>query len=58
MRYGAITSPVRPLLEEVETLGNLGFDYVEVTMDAPFVHFTVLQENKAAFGYGPATCRS
>jgi sugar phosphate isomerase/epimerase len=48
MRYGAMNAPVRPLLEEVETLGNLGFDYVEVTMDAPFAHFTVLRENKAA----------
>jgi sugar phosphate isomerase/epimerase len=43
MRYGVMNSPLRPLLEEVEALGQLGFDYLEVTMDAPYAHYTVIQ---------------
>ncbi|MFZ1986816.1 MAG: sugar phosphate isomerase/epimerase family protein [Desulfatitalea sp.] len=46
MRYGVMNSPLRPLLQEVETLGKLGFDYLEVTMDAPYAHCTVIREHK------------
>ncbi len=46
MRYGAMNSPMRSLLHEVETLGAFGFDYIEVTMDAPYAHHSVIREQK------------
>jgi sugar phosphate isomerase/epimerase len=35
MKYGAMNFPIKPLLKEIEAIGELGFDYVEVTMDPP-----------------------
>jgi len=46
MRYGVMNSPMRPLLQEVDALGKLGFDYLEVTMDAPFAHYTVIRDQQ------------
>jgi sugar phosphate isomerase/epimerase len=46
MRYGMMNSPMRPLLQEIEAPGRLGFDYLEVTMDAPFAHHSVIRENR------------
>jgi sugar phosphate isomerase/epimerase len=46
MRFGVMNSPLHPLLQEVEALGRLGVDYLEVTMDAPHAHYTVIRERK------------
>ncbi|MBS3920443.1 MAG: sugar phosphate isomerase/epimerase [Deltaproteobacteria bacterium] len=35
MKYGAMNFPVKPILQEIEDIGKLGFDYVELTMDLP-----------------------
>jgi sugar phosphate isomerase/epimerase len=35
MKYGAMNFPIKPLLREIEEFGELGFDYVELTMDPP-----------------------
>jgi sugar phosphate isomerase/epimerase len=35
MQYGAMNFPVKPLSREVEEIGEMGFDYVELTMDPP-----------------------
>ncbi len=35
MRYGAMNFPVKPILNEIEEIGTLGFDYLELTMDPP-----------------------
>jgi len=35
MKYGAMNFPIKPLLGEIEEVGRLGFDYVELTMDPP-----------------------
>ncbi|GAB4255807.1 sugar phosphate isomerase/epimerase family protein [Deferrisoma sp.] len=35
MRYGAMNSPLLPVLEEIELVGRMGFDYVELAMDPP-----------------------
>ena len=35
MKYGAMNLPTKPFTEELEALGRLGFDYIELTMDAP-----------------------
>lgn len=35
MKYGAMNFPIKPLLKEIEEIGELGFDYAELTMDPP-----------------------
>lgn len=35
MKYGAMNFPVKPILQEIEEMGRLGFDYVELTFDPP-----------------------
>ena len=35
MKYGAMNLPTKPLLQEIEDIGKLGFDYIELTIDAP-----------------------
>lgn len=35
MKYGAMNFPIKPLLKEIEEMGELGFDYLELTMDPP-----------------------
>ena len=37
MKYGAMNFPIKPLLREIEEIGEMGFDYVELTMDPPEV---------------------
>ena len=35
MKYGAMNFPIKPLLTEIKEIGEMGFDYVELTMDPP-----------------------
>ena len=35
MLYGATSSPLRPILDEVKAIGELKFDYLELAMDPP-----------------------
>jgi len=35
MQYGAMNFPIKPLLKEIEEIGEMDFDYVELTMDPP-----------------------
>jgi sugar phosphate isomerase/epimerase len=35
MKFGAMNFPVRPILEEIEQIGEAEFDFVEITMDPP-----------------------
>ena len=35
MKYGAMNFPVKPILNEIGEIGDMGFDYVELTMDPP-----------------------
>jgi sugar phosphate isomerase/epimerase len=46
MLYGATNFPVKPVLEELETIAKLEFDYLELTMDAPEAHYTVIRGMK------------
>ncbi len=46
MRYGAMNSPIFPPLQEIEAIGRLGFDYIEVTMDAPYAHYSEIKAQK------------
>ncbi len=44
MLYGAMNFPIRPVMEEIEALGALGFDYLELTMDPPRAHYSTIRE--------------
>ena len=46
MRYGAMNFPVKSVLREIETFAALGFDYLELAMDPPQAHYTVIREQK------------
>ncbi|MBN2034244.1 MAG: sugar phosphate isomerase/epimerase [Deltaproteobacteria bacterium] len=46
MLYGAMNSPVRPLLEEIKAIGEMGFNFAEVTMDAPEAHYSIVDEQR------------
>jgi sugar phosphate isomerase/epimerase len=35
MKYGAMNFPIKPLLREIQEIGEMGFDYVEITLDPP-----------------------
>jgi sugar phosphate isomerase/epimerase len=48
MLYGAMNSPLRPLLKEVEEIGGFGFDYLELTMDPPYAHYGAIRQQKGA----------
>lgn len=46
MLYGAMNSPLWPILEELESIAALGFDYLELTMDPPMAHHRQVFENR------------
>ena len=46
MLYGAMNFPVKPVLEEIEDIAALGFDYLELAMDPPNAHFSTIRENR------------
>ncbi|HUT71999.1 MAG TPA: sugar phosphate isomerase/epimerase family protein [Desulfatiglandales bacterium] len=46
MLYGAMNFPVSPVLDELEVLSGLGFDYLELAMDPPQAHYRVIREKK------------
>lgn len=48
MLYGAMNSPVRPILDEIRDIGEMGFDFLELTMDAPQAHYIVVEEQREA----------
>ncbi len=45
MLYGAMNFPVSPLLTEIETFAQMGFDYLELAMDPPMAHYSTLSRN-------------
>lgn len=48
MLYGAMNFPVLPVLSEIQTFAELGFDYLELTMDEPEAHYSTLSANLKA----------
>lgn len=44
MQCGAMNNPLKSLAEEVERVASLGFDYLELCMDAPLAHHTIIRE--------------
>jgi sugar phosphate isomerase/epimerase len=47
MRFGAMNFPVRPVVEEIKAIGALGFDYLELTLDAPLAHHDVVRRQRS-----------
>jgi sugar phosphate isomerase/epimerase len=54
MLYGAMNSPVRPVLEEIENIGEMGFNFVELTMDAPQAHYSIVDAQREMIVQGLA----
>lgn len=48
MRFGAMNFPITPVLDEIETFARLGFDYLELAMDPPMAHHSILSSSRAA----------
>ncbi len=46
MRYGAMNFPVLPVLAEIDSCARLGFDYLELAMDPPMAHHSLLLADK------------
>lgn len=48
MRFGAMNFPVNPVVDEIENIARLGFDYLELAMDPPMAHHLVIAGQQAA----------
>lgn len=48
MRYGAMNFPVKPILAEIESIGALGLDYLELAMDPPQAHHRQIAAQRGA----------
>jgi sugar phosphate isomerase/epimerase len=46
MLFGAMNSPLMPILEEIEVISGLGFDYLELSMDPPEAHHSIVQQQQ------------
>ena len=46
MLYGAMNSPIRPVIKELKEINGLGFDYLELTMDSPKAHYGMINQQK------------
>lgn len=46
MRYGAMNFPVLPVLKEIEEIGRLEMDFLELAMDPPQAHYRQIREQK------------
>lgn len=48
MQFGAMNFPILPVEEEIQAIGALGLDYLELAMDPPRAHHTQLRSRKKA----------
>ena len=46
MQFGAMNFPVHPVATAIDTCGELGFDYLELTLDPPQAHHSLIREQK------------
>jgi sugar phosphate isomerase/epimerase len=42
MQFGAMNFPVLPVLDEIKAFAGMGFDYLELAMDPPMAHHSIL----------------
>ncbi|MBW2624562.1 MAG: hypothetical protein JRD68_16770 [Deltaproteobacteria bacterium] len=38
--------PIKPVLKELEAFAHLGFDYLELTLDPPLAHYSIIRKQK------------
>lgn len=48
MQFGAMNFPIKPLLAEIDSIARLGFDYLELAMDPPMAHHSILAASRTA----------
>lgn len=46
MKYGAMNLPTKSIVKEIEEIGKLGFDYIELTIDAPEATPEIILKNQ------------
>jgi sugar phosphate isomerase/epimerase len=46
MQYGAMNFPIKPVVDELEDIAAMGFDYLELAMDPPRAHYTIIRQHK------------
>ncbi len=46
MQYGAMNFPVKPVVEEAAAFSELGFDYLELTLDPPGAHYSTVLKTR------------
>ena len=46
MLYGAMNFPIKPILDEIEDIAALGFDFLELAMDPPNAHFSTIRDSR------------
>lgn len=57
MKYGAMNFPVKPVLEEIQRISDLGFDYVELALDPPQAHWEIIRGMEKELAAGLARLR-
>lgn len=48
MLYGAMNFPIKPVLDELDKIYDLGFDYFELTLDPPYAHYSQVNQQADA----------
>ncbi len=48
MQFGAMNFPVASVLDEIDAFARLGFDYLELAMDPPMAHHSILASAQKA----------
>lgn len=48
MKFGAMNFPIIPVLEEIDSIARLGFDYLELAMDPPMAHHSIISSGHTA----------
>jgi len=43
MQFGAMNFPIHPVIDEISRIADLGFDYLELAMDPPMAHYSILK---------------
>ena len=46
MQYGAMNFPIHPVIDEINRIADLGFDYLELAMDPPMAHHTTIRADR------------
>ena len=46
MYFGAMNFPAMPVLDEIDEFARMGFDYLELALDPPLAHYTIIARDK------------